>query len=146
MGNVSKGVGVIGNRNYVGRTKYAQAKYDFAVHGGAQGAITLTGDTVPSGAIVTDCFIVLDTVVTSGGTPTISIGIEGAADIRAAASFASAPALNATTGAKRSAILTATTTPLVVTTADRQVTITVGTADLTAGVFRVVLAYVEVAA
>lgn len=141
MGNIQKGVGVIGNRNYVGRLKYAQAKYDFAVHGGAQGDIVLTGDTIPNGAVVTDALLLVDTPVT-GASATLAIKVQSAADINAADAISGAPW--STAGAKR-ADFTATTAPILLT-ADRSITATVATADLTAGVFRVVVAYVEVAA
>lgn len=146
MGNITKGTGVVGNRNYIGRLKYAEAKYDFAVDGGAISTITpVQTDLVPSGARVLDAFLIVDTLLTSSGAATVSIGLEGAADLRAANVFGTAPALD-TTGSKRFALVTATTTPLVVTTADRPITFTVASFALTAGVIRVVVAYVEVAA
>lgn len=144
MGNIQKGVGVVGNRNYIGRTKWAQAKYDFSVNGGVSGAIILTGDVIPSGARIIDAWFIVDTLVTGGAGATASLGLESAADLRAAATLTTAPALD-TTGTKRFTAFTSTSNPLVLT-ADRQVTATVAVNDLTAGVFRVVVEYVEVAA
>lgn len=142
MGNIQKGVGVIGNRNFIGRTKWAQAKYDFAVDGGTVGdIIPVQSDTIPSGAFIVDAMLITDTVVT-GATATLAVKVEGAADIQSAAAISGAPW--STTGARR-ASFTATTAP-VTTTAARQITMTVGTAATTAGVVRVIVAYVEVAA
>lgn len=139
---VASGKGKIGSTSKYGRTKYAYGKYSFASLGGAQGAITLTGDTIPSGAIILNSFLVVDTVVTSGGAATVSIGVESATDLRAAATLSTAPALD-NASAKHFSAHTATTAPIV-TTAARSIVATVGTADLTAGVFRVVVEYVEV--
>lgn len=122
-----------------GGRKSAVGVYDFAVVGGAVGDITLTGDTIPSGAIVLDAYISVATAVTSGGAATVAIKLEGAADINAADAISGAPW--STTGAKR-ADFTATTAP-VKTTAARSIVATVGTAALTAGVFTVVVEFIE---
>lgn len=142
MGNIMPGTKKIGSGNYVGETKYAYGKYDFAVLGGAVGAITLTGDTIPSGAVILDAFVITDTIVTGGAGATVSLGVEGAADLRAAATLATAPVLNAT-GALRFTAFTATSNPIV-TTAARNIVATVAVNALTAGVFRVVVEYAEV--
>lgn len=143
MGNIAKGVGVIGNRNFIGRTKWAQAKYDFAVDGGVVGdIIPVQSDTIPSGAVIVDALLLVDTIVTGGASCTLAVKVEGAADIASAAVVTGAPWSTAT---KKRATFTATTAP-VVTTADRQITMTVGTTAVTAGVVRVIVAYVEVAA
>src|SRR5689334_8406749 len=82
MGNIQKGVGVVGNRNYVGRTKWAQGKYDFAVLGGVQGAITLTSDVIPSGALVLNTYLIVDVAPDSAAhTATIAVSIQSANDI-----------------------------------------------------------------
>lgn len=127
-------VRLTGTRN--ARVKVARWDYDFATDGGAQGAITLRGGELPSGALVIDARVVVTANVTSGGAATVSIGLEAATDMRAAATLATAPALNAT-GVK--ALLNP-----VLTTAARDVVATVATADLTAGTFYVVVTYVEV--
>lgn len=122
----------------LGRTRRAVGLYDFAVDGGVVGDITLRGDTIPSGAVITDALIKVTTALTSGGSATVAIKAEGAADINAADAIGGAPW--STTGAKR-ADLTATTAP-VTTTAARSLVATVGTADLTAGKFTVAVEYV----
>lgn len=123
----------------LGRTKVATGMYDFAVDGGAVGDITLRGGTLPSGAIIIDSLIDVDTALTSGGAATVAIKAESAADINAADAISGAPW--STTGAKRGD-LTATTAP-VKTTAARTLAATVATAALTAGKFNVYVFYVE---
>ena len=124
-----------------GGRKSAVGVYSFASLGGAVGDITLTGDTVPSGAAILDAYINVTTALTSGGSATVAIKVEGAADINSADAISGAPW--STTGVKR-ADLTATSAP-VVTTAARSIVATVGTAALTAGVFTVVVEYIEFA-
>ncbi len=122
-------------RTQPGRVKLAQWDYDFAVDGGAVGAITLRGDSIPSGAVVIDARVVVGSNVTSGGAATVSLDLEGAADLRAAATLATAPALSST-GVK--VLLNA-----VKTTAVRNVVATVGAFALTGGAFSVIVSYVE---
>lgn len=124
---------------YMGRVKVARADYDFAVDGGAVGDITLRGDTIPSGAIIVDALLHVDTALTSGGAATVAIKTEGAADINNADAISGAPW--STTGAKRGDF-TATTAPIK-TTAVRNIVATVGTAALTAGKFTAIVWYVE---
>ena len=131
------GVGIAG-----GRKKLAVGLYSFATDGGAVGDITLRGDTIPSGAIITDALINVDTALTSGGSATVAIKVEGAADINAADAISGAPW--SSTGAKRGDF-DADTAP-VKTTAARSIVATVGTAALTAGKFSVYVEYIEIAA
>lgn len=129
----------------VSRQKVARGDYSFATDGGAVSTIALTGSTfIPSGAIITGGFIEVTTTLTSGGAATIAVGVETTTDIVTAVAVASwtagrkniLPAL--TSGA-----LTAATT--VKTTAARDISVTIATAALTAGVFKVVLYYIEAA-
>jgi hypothetical protein len=133
--------GTVGEFRYTGRTKWARAYYDFATDGGAVSTIALRGDKIPSGARVLATYIDVVTPVTSGGAATVSIGIEAATDVRAAATLATAPALNA--AAVPLGAVTRATAALK-TTADRDVSIVIGTAALTAGRFSVLVEYVEV--
>lgn len=126
----------------MGAKKYAVGYYSFATDGGAVGDITLRGDSVPSGAVITDALIHVDTALTSAGAPTVALKVESAADINAADLISGAPW--STTGAKR-ADFGATTAP-VKTTAARSIVATVGVATLTAGKFSVVVEYVELVA
>ncbi len=122
-----------------GRVRTAVGNYSFAVDGGVVGDITLRGDTIPSGAVIIDSLIKVTTAVTGGGSATLAIKAEGAADINAADAVSGAPW--STTGAKRGDH-TATSAPIT-TTAARSIVATVGTAALTAGAFKVVVFYVS---
>lgn len=124
-----------------GGRKSAVGLYSFATDGGAVGDITLRGDSIPSGAVIVDAYIKVGTVLTSGGAATVAIKTEGAADINAADAISGAPW--STTGTKRADFIS--TTAPVTTTASRSIVATVGTAALTAGVFTVVVEYVEFA-
>jgi hypothetical protein len=135
--------GLVGEARYTGRTKWARAYYDFATDGGAVSTIALRGDKIPSGAVVIGTYIDVDTNVTSGGAATVSIGIESATDVRAAATLATAPSLAAAGAPLLGAITRATAAT--VTTADRDVSIAIGTAALTAGRFSVLVEYIELA-
>lgn len=121
-----------------GETQEVISNYDFATDGGVIGDIALRGEALPLGAIVTDALIIVDTIPTGAGA-TIAVKVEGAADIQAAAAISGTPW--STTGAKRASAVTATSA-VVTTTASRQPTITVATAALTAGKFKVILKYV----
>lgn len=125
----------------MGARKYAVAVYDFETDGGAQGDITLRGDTVPAGAIVVDALLQVDTAPLGGAGATLSLGVGSAGNLQTAAAVAGAPW--STTGPKR-LTFTATSAPIQ-TGADAAVIATVGTADLTAGKFTVVVEYVEIA-
>ena len=119
----------------------ARAHYDFAVDGGAVGDIALRGEKIPSGAVITDVLIKVDTGLTSGGAATVALKAESAADLNAADAISGAPWSAA--GVKRGD-LDADTAP-VLTTAERTITATVATATLTAGKFSVLVTYVELA-
>lgn len=127
--------------------KEARGEYDFAVDGGAIGTIVLraapgdsNGNDIPPGSVITGGYIEVDTAVTSasGNTGTVAVNSEGAADLQAAAVTSGAPW--STTGRKAiTPVYTAATG--VKTTARRQLAITVATAALTAGKFRVIVTY-----
>ena len=114
-------------------TRWAKAEYDFATDGGGQGDIAL-GVTIPDNAIVIGGFLEGITAVTSGGSATVAIKLQSAADILAATGKAS---LTGTAVIPGAAVMSA---PFKLTAA-RVVTITVATADLTAGKFNVWIEY-----
>lgn len=58
-------------------------EYDFAKDGGAIGTITLRGDALPSGAVITNGMIHVHTAVVSAGAATVSFHQAVAQDIRA---------------------------------------------------------------
>lgn len=125
------------------RVKTVVGEYDFAVDGGAVGVITLRGgglfgNALPAGSVVLSGYIEVDTAVTSGGAATVSVGSEAAADLLAAAAVSGAPW--STTG-RKSVIPAGTGATSVKTTAARSLAVTVATAALTAGKFRVVIVY-----
>ena len=120
--------------------KAIRARYDFAVDGGAVSTIDLTSESIPANAIILGGFIEVDTVLTSGGSATVALNSEGAGDLLAAAAISGAPW--STTG-RKSVIPVFTGATTVKTTAARKVQATIATAALTAGVFDVVLFYVE---
>lgn len=137
--NIGRG-GTVGKAQYVGRTKWARAYYDFATDGGAISAINLRGDKLPSGAMVLRTIVNVATLVTGGAGATCSLGTEAATDLRAASTLTTAPALD-TTGNKLLAV-TAATAPLSLT-AERHIVATIAVNALTAGRFSVLVEYVE---
>lgn len=123
--------------------------YDFAVHGGAVGAITLTANKNPirEGLIVKGVYIIEKTAVTSGGTPTMTIGnttdVDGYfADIFALVGTAGT-VINS--GSVAGALLWDDTNDHAIyyavdsTAANQNLLLTVGTAALTAGKLEVYL-------
>lgn len=145
MGNQqpARGNGVVGTAQYVGRTKWARAYYDFATDGGAIGALTLRGDAIPAGAVVLSATVNVATGLLPVTTSTISLGIESATDVRAAAVATGTVVLSAA-GTVLSAATRATAP--VVTTVDRSVVATIAAGAFTAGRFSVLVEYIELAA
>ncbi len=124
------------------RLMTAFARYNFAVDGGAQGAITATvNSTIPDNAIIINAVINSTTAVTSNGSATVAIGTSAgssATAILAATGKASFSADALVQGVP----VPSDATKFVKMTAAGSVTFTVGTADLTAGVIEVTLEYV----
>jgi hypothetical protein len=114
-------------------TRWAKAEYDFAVDGGVAGDISL-GVTIPDNAIITGAFVEGITAVTSSGAATVAVKLQSAADVLGATGKA---ALTGTAVVPGAAVMSA---PFKLTAA-RVVTITVGTAALTAGKFNVWIEY-----
>lgn len=100
--------------------------YDFAVHGGAVGAIPL-GVTLPNKAIIARAFGDIITAFTStGGLGTIALGANTANDLLAAVDAD-------TLSGRFDLIPTGTVATMVKATAAREITLTVATAAITAG-------------
>lgn len=132
------------------------AKYEFGVHGGAVGDIPLR-IRVPAGAIIIHSFAHVITAPT-GASATIGLKIEGTADIFAQAAISGAPW--STTGFKLgkarytpaialgsgdgsdTAIDDTSAAAYVATTVERELTMTIGTAALTAGKVNFFITYV----
>lgn len=114
--------------------------YEFTKLGGAVGTIALPNGRLPKGAVITNAYMRVVTVPTSGGAATIAVQSEAAGDIQAAAAISGAPW--STTGLKD------TTNPepgtestYILTTLARQISIVIATAALTAGRFYVIVEY-----
>jgi len=120
--------------------KCVAARYDFAVHGGAVGTIGLRV-SLPVGAIVVNAFMNVRTALTSGGSATMSLGIQGAADLVAATAYGSAPW--SSTGIKLMIPDFATVADqFIVATTPKELTATIAVAALTAGVIDFYVMYV----
>lgn len=130
--NASSAIGISSMR-------VAHAKYSFAVDGGAQGAITPASTAViPDNAIIVGAQINSSTAVTSSGSATVAVGTT--------AGSAANSILTATGKASFTldAVLNGSVTfaaPVKMTAAG-SINITVGTADLTAGVLEIFVFYV----
>ena len=111
----------------------AKATYDFSVHGGPVGDIELDLK-LPANAIVYQGLIDVVTAPTSGGSATVALKIEGAADLLAAT------AISSVTG-QLDTIPDGAAANVVKTTTEQTLTVTVATAALTAGKFHVYLFY-----
>ena len=112
-------------------------EYDFAVDGGAVSTITLrqvAGGPLPAGAIAHSGAVEVLTADASA-TGTVALTLESAADILAATGAA-----GLTLGLK-TIIPVGTGATMIKTTADRGPTMTIATAALTAGKFRLRLLY-----
>jgi hypothetical protein len=114
-------------------------RYSFALDGGAISTIPLRGPKLPSGLIVVDALLLVDTVPT-GASATGALQVEAANDVQTAVVISGAPW--STLGAKR-LTLTATTAPVRLT-ADRAPSLVIAAGAFTAGAFRLVLSCVEV--
>ncbi len=115
----------------------ALGTYDFSVSGGATGAITLLpgDDLIPANAVITSVYIDTISALTSGGSATVAIGVNTTTDLLTATAYASFTGITA-------GIPVSTAATAVKTTAECNITITIGTAALTAGKFNVIAEYV----
>ncbi len=112
-----------------------QTEYDFDKDGGAIGDITLRGGGLPAGAVVTSGLVDVITTVTSGGSATVALAIEGTADVLAAAAVAGLGA------GLVDVVPDGAATNMVKTTTTRNLVATVAVAALTAGKMVVSLEY-----
>jgi hypothetical protein len=117
--------------------RIVRGDYSFAADGGAAGTIALMGSAlVPSGCTVLGGWLEVTTPPTSGGAATISVGIEAAGDLVAAAAVSGAPW---STAGRKSVVPVFTGATSIRLTAARDISIVIATAALTAGAFKVVL-------
>ena len=119
--------------------KWVRGRYDFAVDGGATGTIAITSEKIPSGAIILGGVLEVDTALASGGSATVAVKVEGAADTIAVTAFDASPW--SSTG-RKSVIPAFTGAASLKTTAARDISVVIAAAALTGGVFDVMLAYI----
>lgn len=118
------------------RKGLAVFEYDFAKHGGAQGAITVGPKLLPRGAIVTQGIIHVKTALVGSGA-TVALNVLTSEDVLAATAITSF-----TLNALLDVVPVGTAATSFRCTAAAQLTVTIATADLTAGKFAVALDYV----
>lgn len=113
--------------------------YDFATDGGAVGAITLRGGKLPVGAVITNGVLYNTTAWTSGGSATISLGLltDDVAGIKAATAVATIGAAGPIALIQTGAAANCSE----ITTAERNITMTIAVADLTGGASVLYLEY-----
>lgn len=112
-----------------------QAELDFDKDGGAVGDIILRGDALPAGAVVTSGVVDVQTSVTSGGSATVALAIEGAADVLVSTAIASLGV------GLVDVVPDGAATNMLKTTTTRNLVASVAVADLTAGKLVVALEY-----
>jgi len=108
-------------------------KYDFSVHGGDIGAVTIQDKTIPTGAQILGGLILNPTTDIAGGVgATVSLGVKAAGDLHAADAFAD---INA--GPIWADQLVIGETAPLVTASGEGLIVTIAAEALTAGVFTV---------
>lgn len=117
-----------------------KCKYDFAVQGGAVGTLALLDDQgnpalLPAKAVVSRVWIDFYTPFTSGGLETTSLQAEAANDLLNALAVASATGLV-------EGVPTGTAANMKKTTVQRQISMVIAVAALTAGACNVFVEYV----
>lgn len=129
------------NLGGLGAPALAKMTYSFATDGGVQGLITpANSPTLPAKAIILGGVIDITTTLTSGGSATIALGTSAgssATSLKAATAVATWAA-----GVTVPVVPVFTAASYVKLTAAGRLTLTVATADLTAGVFDVQVLYV----
>lgn len=121
-----------------GRKRVAKATYSFAVDGGAQGTITpATNALIPKDAIITAVFVDCTTNVAPATGATIAINGGGSTLVSAAT--ATSHGLN--TGTVKKSLALASSATAIKAASNGYITLTVATADLTAGVVNIYVEY-----
>lgn len=118
------------------KVNLASFEYDFAVHGGAIGDISLVNDSLPDDAIILDGIIDVKTALVGSGA-TVALKALSSEDILAATAITSL-----TLAALVATVPVGTAATALKMTASGGLTMTVATAALTAGRFVVHLQYV----
>lgn len=123
------------DKSMVKRT--AHFLYDFSIHGGAIGDITLENDVIPDDALVVSGAVHVKTALTSDGSATIAMYLLTAADVLAATAVASY-SLAANIVVKQ---VPQTASTWLKMTAKKNLKLTVAVAALTAGKAEIFLDY-----
>jgi len=114
-------------------------KYDFSVHGGAVGAVTIQDKTIPTNALILGGLLMdPDTDIAGGGGATVSLGIKAAGDLHAADAIAD---ING--GPLWADQFVIGETAPMETASQEGLIVTIAVAALTAGVFRVKVFWVH---
>lgn len=113
-------------------------KYDFSVNGGAIGAVTIQDKTIPTNALILGGLIFDPDTDLVGATATVSLGINSAGDLHAADAIAD---ING--GPLWCDQITLGSTAPIETSSQEGLIVTIATAALTAGVFRVKVFWVH---
>jgi hypothetical protein len=123
-----------------GRLKTWTGSYDFAVDGGAGGAIVLRSNDgpIPKGAAVTGGYVTVTTGFTTGTSAQGALHVNAANDLVSATIVSGAP--YSTTGNK-DIVPDATGSTAITTTAARSPTFTISVGTVTAGAFTLILYY-----
>jgi len=118
--------------------KSQSVEYDFSRDGGAQGTINLTLPyAIPSGSIVFSSLGYATTTYASGGASTVSFGVDAANDLTAT------PITLAQINSGFYEPRVGAVSPVVTTAVRTQLSVTIGTADATAGVITLNVEYLE---
>lgn len=113
-------------------------KYDYSVHGGAVGAVTIQDKTIPNNAQILGGLIINPTTDLAGSGTTVSLGINTAGDLHAADAIAD---ING--GPIWCDQLTIGETAPLVTASQEGLIVTIAVAVATAGVFTVKVFWVH---
>lgn len=144
------------SKTNVNARRTVAALYDFAVHGGAVGDIALRV-RIPNGAVIVDSFAHVLTAPT-GASATVGVKLQSAGDVFSVAAISGAPwsstgfklgklrytpgiALGAGNGSD-TAIDDTSAGAFLALTAERELTLSIGTAALTAGKINLFIEYV----
>jgi len=126
--------------------KYIEGFYNFSVDGGSQGTFNLCGtETFGDSYIVTNAYYaVSQTFTSSGDSATIALSIEGANDLVSAIAISDGTNPWDASGAFVQCIPDGTVGNFIILSDDRELTMTVGVEDLTAGKLSVILEVIEI--
>jgi hypothetical protein len=123
-----------------GQKQAAVFEYNFDKHGGAVSMIILPGPLLPNGAVITDAYMKVITALTSSASGEVSVGAVAADDIQTAAAVSGAPW--STTGLKDVvAPEPGTESGYLTLTANGRIRMDITVGALTAGRFKVIIAY-----